>query len=98
MAERKVVKSFLFGAVSGAALGAAAALLFAPKPGKALRKDLADTAQFVGAKTADIGKAAGGAAQTIAKKSADWTEGVRAKFSKKSAEESVSASEESAAI
>lgn len=98
MAERKVVKSFLFGAVSGAALGAVAALLFAPKPGKELRKDIADTAQLVGAKTADIGKAAGSAAQNVAKKSADWAEGVRARFGKKSVEETASASEDEAAI
>lgn len=98
MAERKVVKSFLFGALSGAALGAAAALLFAPKPGKELRKDIAETAQLVGAKTADLGKAAGNAAQTAAKKSADWAGGVRAKFAKKSAEESASASGDAEAI
>ncbi|MFD2333686.1 YtxH domain-containing protein [Cohnella sp. GCM10020058] len=98
MAERKVVKSFLFGALSGAALGAAAALLFAPKPGKELRKDIADTAQLVGTKAADLGKAAGSAAQTVAKKSADWAGGVRAKFSKKSAEESASASDDAEAI
>ncbi|MFC3802138.1 YtxH domain-containing protein [Cohnella sp. GCM10012308] len=98
MAERKVVKSFLFGALSGAALGAAAALLFAPKPGKELRKDIADTAQLVGAKTADLGKAAGSAAQTAAKKSADWAGGVRAKFSKKSADERASTSDDAEAI
>ncbi|MDI4646777.1 YtxH domain-containing protein [Cohnella hashimotonis] len=95
MAERKVVKSFLFGALSGAALGAAAALLFAPKSGKELRKDIADTAQVVGTKTADLGKAAGSAAQTVAKKSADWAGGVRAKFGKKAGDnETASADDE----
>ncbi|CAI6014755.1 YtxH domain-containing protein [Cohnella sp. JJ-181] len=98
MAERKAVKSFLIGALSGAALGAAAALLLAPKPGKELRKDIADKAQLVGDKTAELGKAAGSAAQTLAKKSADWAGEVRAKLGKKDAAETPAASDDAEAI
>lgn len=85
MANRKAVKTFLIGAVSGAALGAAAGLLLAPKAGKELRKDIGDKAQLVGGKTAELGKAAGNAAQTLAKKSADWAGDIRAKLGKKNA-------------
>jgi len=98
MAERKVVKSFLFGALSGAALGAAAALLLAPKPGKELRKDIADTAQLVGGKTAELGKAAGNAAQTLAKRSANWAGEVRAKLAKKAAADDVQEAPEAEAL
>lgn len=85
MANRKAVKTFLIGAISGAALGAAAGLLFAPKAGKELRKDIGDKAQLASTKTVELGKAAGTAAQTLAKKSADWAGDLRAKFGKKGA-------------
>jgi gas vesicle protein len=39
---------FLSGLVVGTALGAAAAMLFAPKPGWEMRRDLADTAGDLG--------------------------------------------------
>jgi gas vesicle protein len=55
MAIKKEVKSFIIGTAAGAAIGAVTALLFAPKPGKELRKDIADGAQHayeVTAKTA----------------------------------------------
>ncbi len=45
MAIKKEVKSFIIGTAAGAAIGAVTALLFAPKPGKELRKDIADGAQ-----------------------------------------------------
>lgn len=98
MAQKKAVKTFLFGALSGAALGAAAALLLAPKPGKELRKDIADTAQLVGGKTAELGKAAGNAAQTLAKRSANWAGEVRAKLAKKAAVDEVQETPEAEAL
>jgi len=45
MAMKKDVKSFWIGTATGAAIGAVTALLFAPKAGKELRKDIADGAQ-----------------------------------------------------
>ena len=68
MANKKAVKSFLWGALTGAVTGAVTALLFAPKSGRELRSDIADTAQKVGEKTADLGRQAGTAVQSLAKK------------------------------
>lgn len=47
----KTGKSFLLGAVIGAVAGSVTALLLAPKPGKELRKDIADGARTVADKT-----------------------------------------------
>ncbi|RED65562.1 YtxH domain-containing protein [Cohnella lupini] len=68
MANKKVVKSFLWGALTGIVSGAVTALLFAPKSGRELRGDIAETAQKVGEKTADIGRQAGSAVQSLAKR------------------------------
>jgi gas vesicle protein len=68
MSDKKVVKSFLWGALTGAITGAATALLFAPKSGRELRGDIADTAQKVGEKTVDISRQAGTAVQSLAKR------------------------------
>ncbi|WP_035154384.1 YtxH domain-containing protein [Cohnella thermotolerans] len=83
MAEKKVVKSFLWGTLTGAVTGAVTALLFAPKKGSELRKDIADTAHTVGEKTAEIGRKAGSTAQTIVKRSSDWASDIRSKLGKK---------------
>ncbi|EXX89443.1 hypothetical protein BG53_12895 [Paenibacillus darwinianus] len=45
MATKKDVKTFVIGTVAGAAVGVLTALLFAPKAGKELRKDIAEGAQ-----------------------------------------------------
>lgn len=68
MADKKVVKSFLWGTLTGAITGAVTALLFAPKSGRELRGDIAETAQKVGEKTADISRQAGSAVQSLAKR------------------------------
>lgn len=47
-------KHFLIGAAVGAAIGTVTALLFAPKPGKELREDLAAQVQQVSEKTQEI--------------------------------------------
>jgi len=83
MADRKIVKSFVWGTVAGALTGAVTALLFAPKPGKELRKDIAHTAQLTIEKTADLGRQAGATAQSIARKTTDLASGLRSKFGKK---------------
>ncbi|GJM73798.1 hypothetical protein HMSSN036_60140 [Paenibacillus macerans] len=47
-------KGWLWGAAVGTIVGSVAALLFAPKPGRELRKDIADGARQVGEKTQEI--------------------------------------------
>ncbi|THF79913.1 YtxH domain-containing protein [Cohnella fermenti] len=98
MAEKKVVKSFLFGALAGAVTGAVTALLFAPKAGKELRKDIADTAQTVGEKTVELSKKAGTSAQSLVKKSTDWAVDIRSKFGKRAGAEEASADEEAESV
>lgn len=68
MADKKTVKSFLWGAAAGAITGAVTALLFAPKPGSELRKDIAGTANKIGVQTVDISRQAGTAVKSMAKK------------------------------
>jgi len=72
MANKKVLKSFMWGALTGAVTGAVTALLLAPKSGKELRKDISDTAHKVGDKTAEIGRQAGSAVQSIARKTTSF--------------------------
>jgi gas vesicle protein len=72
MADKKALKSFLWGTLTGAVTGAVTALLFAPKPGRELRKDISQTAQLVGEKTADISRQAGSAVQTFAKRTTEF--------------------------
>lgn len=99
MAEKKVVKSFFYGALAGAVTGAVTALLFAPKKGSELRKDIADTAQTVGEKTVEISRKAGATAQNIVKRSGDWASEIRTKLNRKEREdiEDAAESEESVA-
>lgn len=47
-------KGWIWGAAIGTIVGSVTALLFAPKPGKELRKDIADGARQVGEKTGEI--------------------------------------------
>ncbi|WP_068694423.1 YtxH domain-containing protein [Paenibacillus yonginensis] len=47
----KAGKGFLWGTVVGAVAGSVTALLFAPKPGKELRQDIAETARTAAEKT-----------------------------------------------
>ncbi len=86
MAEKKAVKSFLWGALTGAITGAAAALLFAPKSGRELRGDIADTAQKVGEKTAEISRQAGSAVQTLAKRTSGLITDIRSRRSQDATE------------
>ncbi|RTE10048.1 YtxH domain-containing protein [Paenibacillus whitsoniae] len=57
MSTEKKGKELLIGAVVGGVLGAAAALLFAPKSGRELRSDIAEGAQSVSQKTQATAKA-----------------------------------------
>ncbi len=65
-------KSFLWGALTGAVTGAVTALLLAPKSGRELRKDIGDAAVKVGEKTADLGRHAGSAVQSLAKRTSGF--------------------------
>jgi gas vesicle protein len=71
MSNKKAVKSFLWGTLTGAITGAVAALLLAPKSGRDLRSDISDTAQRVGEKTADLSRQAGSAVKSLAKKTSE---------------------------
>jgi gas vesicle protein len=51
-------KDFMIGALVGGMLGAAAALLLAPKPGKELRSDLNDQAVYLKDKSTEISQMA----------------------------------------
>ncbi|MCQ6560803.1 YtxH domain-containing protein [Paenibacillus mendelii] len=67
MANRNATKSFLFGALAGGIIGSVTALLLAPKPGRELRKDIADGAQQVGETTVRIAGQVGETTTRIAK-------------------------------
>lgn len=54
MATKQDVKTFVIGTAAGAAIGALTALLFAPKAGKELRKDIAEGAQQACDKTVKL--------------------------------------------
>ncbi|NEW07613.1 YtxH domain-containing protein [Paenibacillus sp. SYP-B3998] len=64
MSNQKKGKDLLIGAVVGGVLGAATALLLAPKSGRELRRDIAEQAQVVSDKTVQI-------ASTITQKTQD---------------------------
>jgi gas vesicle protein len=96
MSNKKAVKSFLWGTLTGAITGAVTALLFAPKTGRELRGDIAQTAQKVGEKTADLSRQAGSAVQSLAKKTSNLVTDIRARKLNASIDtEEVAATEES---
>ncbi len=54
MTSGKKTKGYLLAALAGGIAGAVGALLFAPKSGKELRRDIADGASQVGEKTVQL--------------------------------------------
>ncbi|GIP38096.1 hypothetical protein J31TS4_13760 [Paenibacillus sp. J31TS4] len=76
MAEQKNGKPFVIGAVVGAVMGAATALLLAPKPGRELRKDIADQVTTLSDKTQEIAgqvsQSAHEVARSIGSQTSDW--------------------------
>jgi len=58
MANQRV-KDFMVGTLIGGAVGAVTALLFAPKPGRELRADIAEGYHAVSDKTAEIARSVG---------------------------------------
>lgn len=67
MSNEKKGKDLLIGAVVGGILGAATALLFAPKSGRELRNDIAEQAQVVNEKTLQIASTVSQKTQEVAK-------------------------------
>ncbi|MFB9327310.1 YtxH domain-containing protein [Paenibacillus aurantiacus] len=67
MAKNKANKGFLYGLLAGGVVGSVTALLFAPKSGRELRKDIADGAQQVGEQTVRIAGQVGESTTRLAK-------------------------------
>lgn len=67
MSNERKGKDLLIGAVVGGILGAATALLFAPKSGRELRSDIAEQAQVVSDKTVQIANTVSQRTQEVAK-------------------------------
>ncbi|MEW9698439.1 YtxH domain-containing protein [Paenibacillus sp. SI8] len=67
MSNQTKGKDLLIGAIIGGVLGAATALLFAPKSGRELRSDIAEGAQAVSDKTLQIAGAVTQKTQDVAK-------------------------------
>jgi gas vesicle protein len=63
--------SFVMGVICGAAVGAALGLLFAPKPGTAMRRDLKKSAQHLSRRAMKLYDNASDAASKIADRGAD---------------------------
>lgn len=67
MASEKKGKDLLIGAIVGGLLGAATALLFAPKSGRELRSDIAENAKTVSDKTVQLANSVSQKTQEVAK-------------------------------
>lgn len=67
MASEKKGKDLLIGAIVGGLLGAATALLFAPKSGRELRIDITDNAKAVSDKTVQLANSVTQKTQEVAK-------------------------------
>ncbi|TCZ74240.1 YtxH domain-containing protein [Paenibacillus albiflavus] len=57
--NKQTAKTFMIGSVVGGVIGAVTALLFAPKPGRELRADIAEGYHTVSEKTQEIAKSIG---------------------------------------
>lgn len=72
MATKREIKGFLIGTAAGAAIGAVAALLLAPKEGKALRRDIAEGARKTVKAAGEAGEKAGKFAADLIDAAAVW--------------------------
>ncbi|WP_052380371.1 YtxH domain-containing protein [Paenibacillus camerounensis] len=73
---KKDTKSLLWGILAGSVVGSVTALLFAPKPGKELRQDIADGTTAAVDKVTDIAGAAGEKSSELYGKAKDAVESV----------------------
>jgi gas vesicle protein len=68
MQEKKTNgKAFVIGAIIGGVVGSVGALLFAPKSGRELRKDIAEQVEAVSDKTQEVAKTVGSKSREVAK-------------------------------
>lgn len=77
-------KGWLWGAAIGTLVGSVTALLFAPKSGKELRKDISDGARQVGEKTQEVASKVSEKTQEVAGKVSEKTHEVAGKVSEQS--------------
>ena len=77
--ERNVAINFLAGLGLGALIGAAAALLLAPKPGTETRQDIASAAEDLRDKAGKIVKDLSQSSEELVKKSKDLLESTKEK-------------------
>lgn len=76
----KASKGWLWGTVVGTVVGSVTALLFAPKPGKELRQDIAEGARVAKEKTQEVAERIGEQSSQIAGKVKETTEGLILNF------------------
>lgn len=86
MSDNKSGKSFIAGAIIGGLIGAASALLFAPKAGKELREDITEQYHKTSAKTKEIAETVSHKTQEIAKEVSEKTQHIAKDVSAKSQE------------
>jgi gas vesicle protein len=72
MATKREIKGFLIGTAAGAVVGAVTALLFAPKDGKTLRRDIAEGARKTVKTAGEAGERAGKFAAELIDAAAVW--------------------------
>ncbi|WP_410769716.1 YtxH domain-containing protein [Fontibacillus sp. BL9] len=73
-------KGWIWGAAIGTIVGSVTALLFAPKPGRELRKDIADGARQVGEKTQEVAGKVSEQSSQLASKVKETAEGLVSDF------------------
>lgn len=76
----KNAKGWIWGAAIGAVVGSVTALLFAPKPGRELRKDIADGARQVGEKTQQVAEKVGEQSAELASRVKETAGGLVSEF------------------
>lgn len=76
----KASKGWLWGTVVGTVVGSVTALLFAPKPGKELRQDIAEGARVAKEKTQEVAERIGEQSSQIAGRVKETTEGLILNF------------------
>lgn len=91
-------KDFLLGAVVGGVVGAATALLLAPKSGKELRTDISDQYRTVSEKTQKIAGEIGQRTQSAAKQVGSYSSSVMNKVKGSKAEIAATAEAADAAV
>ncbi|MBW4085011.1 YtxH domain-containing protein [Paenibacillus sp. S150] len=95
---KKDTKSLLWGILAGSVVGSVTALLFAPKPGKELRKDIADGTTEAIDKVTEIAGAANEKSTELYSKAKDAVEAVVSEVKEWSRQYIVADEEQTAAV